>query len=250
MENRKGKNTKPSAGRVLPKKNVNKHNPPLIAKKKAEPVKKIQNNDTISKLVKANLYHILKQIFSSLSPGDLTACRLVSHTWHDYFAHVFWADKVIRKGLEHRLDKNWQNEKHRRVEVIVEGAACRENCSLNYRSCDCPLLCQVAQNALVILFGAKDFTGTYRINDNPSTHFEHDFERPQYQVRLSLKLNLLLDTSNFLWKPVFHKKQVKKTKVLHGDTVLEVDDKDKTFLLIKNKTSKEITRRVQPYTGI
>ena len=86
-------------------------------------------------------------------------------------------------------------------------------------------------------------------NDDQSTIIEHDFGLPQYQVRLSLKLDLLLDTSNFLWKPVFHKKQIKKTKLLIDGTIVEVDDTDKTFLLFKDKESKKIIRRVPPYTG-
>ena len=72
-------------------------------------------------------------------------------------------------------------------------------------------------------------------------YYEHDFGRPQYQVRLSLKLDLLLDTSNFLWKPVFHKKQIKKTKLLHDGTILEVDDTDNTFLLCKDKEPKKMS---------
>ena len=169
----------------------------------------------------------------------------MSSSWHGFLAGLFWVDKA----LEDKLENNWPKEKHRPVEVHVEGAACRENCSLNYRACDCPLLCQVAQNALVLLFGAKNFKGTCMINDDASKSIEHDFGRPQYQVRLSLKLDLLLDTSNFLWKPVFHKEQIKKTRLLHDGTIIEVDDTDKTFLLFKDKESKKIIRRVQPYTG-
>ena len=219
------------------------------SKEKSKPIKKITNDDVISKIVSHNLNHILKQIFLTLSPGDLSACRLVNTVWHGYFKGVFWVDKGVRSVLEDKLEHNWRVEKHRRVEVKVEGAACRENCALNYRPCDCPLLCQVAQNALVILFGSKEFKGTFIINDGTAREVQQEFDRPQYQVRLSMKLDLMIDTSNFLWKPVFHKKQVKKTKVLHCETIIERDEEDKTFLVLKNKTSKEVIRRMQPHTG-
>ena len=167
MENKKETKTKTGVRQAAPKKNTNnnrskeKKKETATSKGKVEPVKKIANTDIISKLVKNNLYHALKQIFSSLSPGDLTSCRLVQSSWHGYLAGVYWVDKGVRKILADKIDNSWHKEKHRRVEVKVEGAACRENCSLNYRACDCLLLCQVAQNALVILFGTTNFRGTY-----------------------------------------------------------------------------------------
>eukprot|EP00092_Neocalanus_flemingeri_P027610 GFUD01029959.1.p1 GENE.GFUD01029959.1~~GFUD01029959.1.p1 ORF type:complete len:348 (-),score=59.07 GFUD01029959.1:64-1107(-) len=256
MESRQTVKTKTAAKPILQKKSVNnnkikdkKTNVKSAQKLDQIKIKKITNNDLISRIISKNLHHILKQIFLTLSPGELSVCRLVSASWREYLTDVFWVDKGIRSVLEDKLEKNWRFEKHKRVEVQVEGATCRENCGLNYRPCDCPLLCQVAQNALVILFGSKDYKGTYIINDCPATEAQHDFGRPQYQVRLSLKLDLLLDTSNFLWKPVFHKKQVKKTKLLHCETIIEIDQNEKTFLILKNKASKEILRRIQPYTG-
>ena len=175
MENRKENKTIPGARRAVPKKNVNNNRSKETkqgigtSNGKDDPAKMVANADIISKLLRANLHHVLKQIFSYLSPGDLTACCLVHSSWHGYLASVYWLDKGVRRTFVDKLDNNWHK---------VAGAACRENCSLNYRACDCPLLCQVGQNALVILFGTKDFRGTVTINDDQSTSIEHNFGRP------------------------------------------------------------------------
>ena len=117
MENKKENKTKTGARQAVPKKNVNnnrskeKKQETATSKGKVEPVKKISNADIISKLVKTTLHHVLKQIFSSVSPGDLTACCLVSSSWHGYLTGVFWVDKGVRRTLEDKLDNNWQKEK-------------------------------------------------------------------------------------------------------------------------------------------
>jgi len=225
---------------------------PLPAKDIKKTVKKVgsvSGRDVITRLARDNFTIILRQIFITLSPGDLTAARQVCRAWHQYSSQVFWVDKVARKMLHNRLERNWEEERHRRVELEITGAACRENCSLNYRCCDCPLLCQVAQNCLVLVWGATKVQGTYRVNDGTETSLQHDFDHPQYQVRLSMKQDLELDTSNFLWKPIFQKKQTKKTKLVQDNVILEVDNKDHTILVISDKTSRQTIRRIQPYTG-
>merc|ERR1719186_1204371 len=134
--------TKAPAKPARLKKNVNtkkitEKKTPTNSKEKSKPIKKIINDDVITKIISHNLNHILKQIFLTLSPGELSACRLVNTAWHGYFTGVFWVDKGVRSVLEDKLENNWRVEKHRRVEVKVEGAACRKNCALNYRPCDC-----------------------------------------------------------------------------------------------------------------
>jgi hypothetical protein len=88
MESRKENKTKTGARQAVPQKNKNnnrskeKKNETATSKEKVEHAKKIENTDILSKLVKTNLHHVLKQIFSSLSSVDLTSCRLVSSSWH------------------------------------------------------------------------------------------------------------------------------------------------------------------------
>ena len=101
-----------NTNKIAEKKNQTKN-----SNEKSKPIKKITNDDVISKIVSHNLNHILKQIFLTLSPGDLSACRLVNTAWHGYFTGVFWVDKGVRSVLEDKLEHNWRVEKHRRVEV-------------------------------------------------------------------------------------------------------------------------------------
>ena len=136
----------------------------------------------------------------------------------------------------------------RRVEMKIEGAACRENCELNYRSCDCSLISQVVNGSrLVIILGSKLVKMSYSVNDEYAFSNVKQFDRQQYQISFSLKNDLEIDDKSFLSKPVFFKKRKFRTKIVVNKVIeVQVDEKDKTFLIVKCLNTQNTICTFQP----
>ena len=210
------------------------------------------NNDIISRLVEKDMRFILEKIFLQLDCEDLKTSKAVCKNWKDFLTNDFWKNQGILNILRHRLKENWGKEKFKRVKVSVEGFACRENCHLNYRSCDCPLICQeVTGSRLVVLLNSKKVEITYDVNNGAPFKITKMFDRPQYQIQLVMNNNLLPDEKVFLSRPIFFRnKQEPRRKVrVKTNILIETDEEDKSFLKVTCTQSKKILSRFQPYTG-
>ena len=206
-----------------------------------------QERDIITKLYIRNLHHVLERIFLALSITDLRVTRLVCRTWLEYIKNELWRRESSLRALKNRLDRNWLTEKHQRIEMKVEDIPCRENCSLNGRECDCPLVWESDHKTLVVLLNTKVLSASYNNNDKTQFTQTKQFNRQQYQVRFVLKKELKLDSSSFLSRPVFFRKKspVKKVKTI-GQNYMEIDSK---FIRILDRNKKEEISRFIPYTG-
>jgi len=193
-----------------------------------------KESDLVSRLHNGELHHILKLIFLPLSPDQLSACRSVCKSWRDYLQQVFWKEKGCRGELLRRLDKRWREERHRRVEVRVDGLADQF---------------EVQDGCLVLHHPRKTFVARYFVNEAPEKRFSFEFEKPQFQIRLDLSRDLALETKTFLSRPVFHKKKVVRRKVRTKDLTIEVDETEPTHLKISGKEDQKEITRFKPYTG-
>ena len=208
------------------------------------------NNDVISRLVENDMRYILEKVFLQLDCQDLKSIYSVCKNWNNFLKHVFWKNPRILGILRQRLKENWEEEKFKRVQSIVDGFSCRENCHLNSRLCDCPLICQeVTGSRLVILLNSKKVEITYNVNNEAPLKVTKLFDRPQYQMQLVMNNNLMPDEKVFLSRPIFFKNKhqsIRKAKV-KTNIVIEIDGEDKSYL--KCIISEKITSRFQPYTG-
>ena len=210
------------------------------------------NNDIVSRLVEKGMQFILEKIFSNLDCEDLRNSKAVCKNWNDFLKNIFWKNQGILNILSHRLKENWEKEKFKRVQVTVEGFACRENCHLNYRPCNCSLICQeVTGSRLVIFLNSKKMELTYDVNNEAPFKITKLFNRPQYQMQLVMNNDLLPDEKVFLARPIFFRnKQEPRRKVkVKTNILIEIDEKDKSFLKVTSTQSQNIISRFQPYTG-
>ena len=210
------------------------------------------NNDIISRLVKKGIQFILEKIFLNLDCEDLRNSRAVCKNWNDFLKNLFWKNQGILNILRHRLKENWEKEKFKRVQVTVEGFACRENCHLNYRPCNCSLICQeVTGSRLVILLNSKTVELTYNVNNGAPFTITKVFDRSQYQMQLVMNNNLLPDEKVFLARPIFFRnKQETRRKVrVKNNIFIEIEEEDKSYLKVTCTQSQNTISRFQPYTG-
>ena len=209
-------------------------------------------NDIISALVERDLRCVLEKIFLHLDCQDLRTCKAVCKSWNDFLRNIFWQSQSTLNILKQRLRENWEQEKCKRVEVTLEGFACRENCSLNSRECDCALVCQEVSGAcLLILLNSNRVDIKYSVNNEVPFKTTKLFDRPQYQIQLVMNNNLKLDEKVFLARPIYFKnKQPPKKKVkVRRNILLEIDEEDKSFLKVSCLQSDQVISRFQPYTG-
>ena len=210
------------------------------------------NNDIISRLVKKGIQFILEKIFLNLDCEDLRNSRAVCKNWNDFLKNLFWKNQGILNILRHRLKENWEKENFKRVQVTVEGFACRENCHLNYRPCNCSLICQeVTGSRLVILLNSKTVELTYNVNNGAPFTITKVFDRSQYQMQLVMNNNLLPDEKVFLARPIFFRnKQETRRKVrVKNNIFIEIEEEDKSYLKVTCTQSQNTISRFQPYTG-
>ena len=213
-------------------------------------MKAASREDLVSGLIARSQHDVLERIFLSLSLQDLRHCRLTCKTWLDYLRQQLWAGRSLRVLLT-RLEKQWRTEKHRRVELRVEGRTrpCQAQCDLNYPDCRCPLVCQLDRegHALVLLLNGREFRGSYSINDQTQFTRKKIFQRQQHQVKLGLKNDLELDTTSFLSRPIWMKKKSPGQKIkITGGKYMEVDS---TFIRILDRDQTSEISRFIPYTG-
>ena len=207
--------------------------------------------DLVSKMIARNLHEPLLRIFLSFSSTTLTACRHVCTSWYSYTKLVFWREIRARRELEDRLEEQWKNKKFHKVELKIGGLACKQKCSQNFRECDCKekLDCAVSGNSLVVDFGGDSFYGEY-VTNSRDVHIERKkFDAEQFQLNFHLKLDLKLEISNWLSTPVFIKKKPPKLKLEFDSMTIERHPADPTYLLIKDKDTKEIKHKFQAYTA-
>jgi len=190
--------------------------------------------DLVSRLFTASIHHVLEKIFLSLSPASLSSSRCVCKTWYEYIHSVLWREKRTREKLLRRLDTLWREEKHRRVMVELQTGEAKH--------------WTVDQGSLVMLHGKAEYTAVYWINDE-KREVVHQWDRAQYQVRLSLNRDLSLETGAFLSKPVFNKQWKPRLKVTVRDHTIERDETEKTYLVVRRKDGLGEPKRVKPYTG-
>ena len=209
------------------------------------------NNDVISRLVEKDLRFILEKVFLQLDCQELRRSNSVCKNWNIFLKNLFWKNLKILNILRQRLKENWKNERFKRVQTTVNGFACRENCILNSRLCDCPLMCQeVTGSRLVILLNSKKVEITYDVNNEAPVKVTKLFDRPQYQMQLVMNNNLLPDEKVFLSRLFFKNKQKPIRKVqVNTNILLEIDEEDKSFLKASHIKSNKIISRFQPYTG-
>ena len=204
------------------------------------------NQDIVCKLIRRNVHHVLENIFLSLSVSELYRSRLVCKAWWEYIKKELWQRQSSGRVLRKRLDTNWRTERHKRVELKIEEIPCRENCLLNERECNCEAVWQCDASHVTLLLNTRIFSAIYSINNQKQFRRTKHFQRPQYPIKLSLKNDLEIVTTNFLSTPLsFRKKSpAKKVKTL-GDTFMEIES---TFVKILDKENKEIFRFL-PHTG-
>jgi len=191
--------------------------------------------DLVTRLHDGELHHILKHIFLPLSPDQLAACRSVCKSWRDYLQQVFWKGKGCRGVLLRRLDKRWREERHRRVEVRVDGLGDQF---------------EIQDGSLVLHHPRATFVARYFVNEAPEQLYTFDFEKTQFQIRLDLSRDLALETRTFLSRPVFHKKKrVGGRKARTKDLTIEVDEKEPTLLIISGREDQKEITKFKPYTG-
>ena len=209
------------------------------------------NKDVISRLVEKDMRYILEKVFLQLDCQDLKKSYSVCKNWNNFLKLVFWKNHRTLGILRQRLKGSWEKENFKRVQAIVDGFACRENCHLNSRLCNCPLMCQeVTGSRLVILLNSKKVEITYNVNNEAPIKVTKLFDRPQYQMQLVMNNNLMPDEKVFLSRPIFfkNKHQSKRKVKVKTDIVIEIDGEDKSFL--KCMKSEQILSRFQPYTGM
>ena len=195
---------------------------------------------------------ILEKVFLQLDCQELRRSNSVCKNWNIFLKNLFWKNLKILNILRQRLKENWKNERFKRVQTTVNGFACRENCILNSRLCDCPLMCQeVTGSRLVILLNSKKVEITYDVNNEAPVKVTKLFDRPQYQMQLVMNNNLLPDEKVFLSRPIFFKNRQKPIRKVQVNTniLLEIDEEDKSFLKASHIKSNKIISRFQPYTG-
>ena len=211
-----------------------------------------KDNDVISRLIEKDLRIILENIFLQLDCQDLKMCKRVCKSWNDFLKTLFWKNNAVLNILRRRLKENWEQEKFKRVQVVVEGFACRENCNLNYRLCDCQLMCQeVTGSRLVILLNSKKIDITYAVNNGDHFKITKLFDRPQYQLQLLMNSNLMPDEKVFLARPIFFKNNPNSRRKVKVKTniLVEIDEEEKSFLKVSCIESDKIISRFKPYTG-
>jgi len=190
--------------------------------------------DLVSRLHHGELHHILKHIFLPLSPDQLAASRSVCKSWRDYLQQVFWKEKGCRGELLRRLDKRWREERHRRVEVRVDGLGDQF---------------EIQDGCVVLHHPRSTFVAHYLVNEAAERPYKFQFEKPQFQIRLDLSQDLALQTQTFLSRPVFHKKKTVRRKVRTKDLTIEVDEMDPTLLIIGGREDQKEITKFKPYTG-
>jgi len=207
--------------------------------------------DLVSKMIARNLHEPLLRIFLSLSSTTLTACRYVCTDWYAYTKLVFWKEIRVRRELEGRLENHWWGKKFHKVELKIEGLACKQKCVENFRECHCKekLDCDMSGNSLVVDFGGNSFYGEYVTNNRAVSIERKQFDIEQFQLNFHLKLDLKLEISNWLCTPVFIKKKPNKLKLEFDSMTIERHPADPTYLMIKDKNTQEIKHKFQPYTG-
>ena len=200
--------------------------------------------DLISKLICKNVPHVLENIFLALGIEDLRSSRLVCKAWLEYIKKEFWNSAL--RASEYRLEQNWRTEKHKRVELRIREIPCRANCLLNSRECDCPTVWLCDSQNLIVLLNGRVLRASNNINDQTQFTQTKLFERPQYQVKFTLKKDLELDSSNFLSRPVFFRKKSPRKKIRIGDNFMEITDS--VYVRVLDENSTELFRFL-PYTG-
>lgn len=207
--------------------------------------------DLVSKMIGRNLHEPLLRIFLSLSSTTLTACRYVCTDWYAYTKLVFWKEIRVRRELEGRLENQWWDKKFHKVELKINGLACKQKCVENFRECHCKekLDCDVSGNSLVVDFGGNSFYGEYVTNSRAVSIERKQFDIEQFQLNFHLKLDLELEISNWLCTPVFMKKKPNKLKLEFDSMTIERHPADPTYLMIKDKNTQEIKHKLQPYTA-
>jgi len=190
--------------------------------------------DLVSRLHNGEFHHILKQIFLNLSPDHLAASRLVCKSWRDYLQQVFWKEKGCRGVMLRRLENRWRDEKHRRVEVRVDGLSDQF---------------EVQDGCIVLHHPRSTFVAQYFVNEAAERRFMFEFERPKFQIQLDLSHDLALETQTFLSRPVFHKKKIVRRRVRTKDLTIEVDQSEPTLLVISGREDQKEISKFKPYTG-
>jgi len=233
------------------KENIRPVSAPLTTRSKHIQVKKHQEQkDLVSKMIDRNLHEPLLRIFLSLSSTTLTACRYVCTSWYSYTKLVFWKEIRVRRELEDRLEKNWRDKKFHKVELRMSGLACKKACAENFRDCVCKerLECDLSGNSLVVDFGGDNFYGEYVVDRNTVSIERRKFGMEQFQLSFHLKLDLQLEVSNWLNTPVFIKRKALKDKIEFDSLTIEKHPADPTYLVIRDKNTKEVKHKFQPHT--
>ena len=244
QERREKENLRPSCA---PKTIKPKSAPPAMAKRRL--VRKSSVDlDIISKMIARNLHEPLLSIFITFDSRTLTACRFTCSTWYRYMKVVFWREVRARRELEWRLQWRWSEKIFHKVELKVSGLGCKKKCAENFRACTCKdqLDCSLSGNSLVVDFGGTNFQGEYVTNNKTVDIVRNEFETEQFQLTFHLKLDLKLETSNWLCTPVFIKKKPNRTKIEFDSLSVLKHPGDPTYLIIKDKNTQEIKHKFQP----
>jgi len=234
--------------------------PNNVSKPKSAPATKTKSKlnrrnetekDLISNMIARNLHEPLLRIFLSLSSTTLTACRYVCTDWYAYTKLVFWKEIRVRRELEDRLENQWREKKFHKIELRIDGLACKQKCVENFRECHCKekLDCDLSGNSLVVDFGGNSFYGEYVTNSRAVSIERKQFDIEQFQLNFHLKLDLKLEISNWLCTPVFIKKKPNKLKLEFDSMTIERHPADPTYLMIKDKNTQEIKHKFQPYNN-
>lgn len=221
--------------------------PPAMAKRRL--ARKVSDDmDIISKMIARNLHEPLLSIFLTFDSRTLTACRYTCSTWYRYMKVVFWREVRARKELEWRLHCRWSDKIFHKVELKVSGLGCKKKCAENFRPCTCKdkLDCSLSGNSLVVDFGGTNFCGEYITNNKKVDIVRNQFEVEQFQLTFHLKLDLKLETSNWLCTPVFIKRKPNRIKVEFDSLTVLKHPGDPTYLIIKDKNTQEMLHKFQP----
>jgi len=205
--------------------------------------------DIISKMIARNLHEPLLSIFITFDSKTLTACRFTCSSWYRYMKTVFWREVRARRELESRLHWRWVDKMFHKVELKVSGVGCKKKCTENFRACTCKdrLDCSVSGNSLVVDFGGTSFHGEYVTNNKTVDMIRNEFDTEQFQLTFHLKLDLKLETSNWLCTPVFIKNEPNRTKVESDSLTFLKHPGDPTYLIIRDNDTQEIKHKFQSF---
>lgn len=206
----------------------------------------------IDKLMEKSLFHVLNRIFLFMTIDELRRCKQVRKSWNEFIKNIFWTTGEIKKIIESKLEKNWKDGKHKRVEVIVESIDCK--CFEGFDTiCQCFPDFQISddQSRIILLKQFRRFSGRYNINDETIFFDENVFDRPRMEISLSMKDDLKVNNAQFLTNPQLKKQSLlKKSAIIKGkDLVFIIDKLDKSYLNLIRKSSKDLLHRWQPDTG-